>query len=202
MVVDNFDLIKPILHFEPSHKSIILVYLVSRKKDGNTKINGSNRVRTIKSYYFQSIEYLEEKMDEIRTICSAFNCRAYICIQPKLMKKVLFTLQRITMDGIEGMMSADNKIHLTGFLDSAVMKTTALAKYKYWVVDVDQEEKDSIIEQIKQRRHGEGEVIKAVLPTVQGWHIITTPFDSRDFEIENVEIKKSGLTLLYYTDEG
>ncbi len=202
MVIDNFDLIKPILHFEPSHKSIILVYLVSRKKDGNTKVNGSNRVRTIKSYYFQSIEYLEEKMDEIRTICSAFNCRAYICIQPKLMKKVLFTLQRITMDGIEGMMSADNKIHLTGFLDSAVMKTTALAKYKYWVVDVDQEEKDSIIEQIKQRRHGEGEVIKAVLPTVQGWHIITTPFDSRDFEIENVEIKKSGLTLLYYTDEG
>lgn len=202
MVVDNFDLIKPILHFEPSHKSIILVYLVSRKKDGNTKVNGSNRVRTIKSYYFQSIEYLEEKMGEIRTICSAFNCRAYICIQPKLMKKVLFTLQRITMDGIEGMMSADNKIHLTGFLDSAVMKTTALAKYKYWVVDVDQEEKDSIIEQIKQRRHGEGEVIKAVLPTVQGWHIITTPFDSRDFEIENVEIKKSGLTLLYYTDEG
>lgn len=202
MVIDNFNLIKPILHFEPSHKSIILVYLVSRKKDGNTKVNGSNRVRTIKSYYFQSIEYLEEKMGEIRTICSAFNCRAYICIQPKLMKKVLFTLQRITMDGIEGMMSADNKIHLTGFLDSAVMKTTALAKYKYWVVDVDQEEKDSIIEQIKQRRHGEGEVIKAVLPTVQGWHIITTPFDSRDFEIENVEIKKSGLTLLYYTDEG
>lgn len=202
MVIDNFDLIKPILHFEPSHKSIILVYLVSRKKDGNTKVNGSNRVRTIKSYYFQSIEYLEEKMNEIRTICSAFNCRAYICIQPKLMKKVLFTLQRITMDEIEGMMSADNKIHLTGFLDSAVMKTTALAKYKYWVVDVDQEEKDSIIEQIKQRRHGEGEVIKAVLPTVQGWHIITTPFDSRDFEIENVEIKKSGLTLLYYTNEG
>lgn len=202
MVIDNFNLIKPILHFEPSHKSIILVYLVSRKKDGNTKVNGSNRVRTIKSYYFQSIEYLEEKINEIRTICSAFNCRAYICIQPKLMKKVLFTLQRITMDGIEGMMSADNKIHLTGFLDSAVMKTTALAKYKYWVVDVDQEEKDSIIEQIKQRRHGEGEVIKAVLPTVQGWHIITTPFDSRDFEIENGEIKKSGLTLLYYTNEG
>lgn len=32
MIVDNIDLIKPLLHFEPNHKSIILVWLVSRKK--------------------------------------------------------------------------------------------------------------------------------------------------------------------------
>ena len=47
MVVNNFETIKNILNFDG--KSVYLVWLVMRNKDGNTQAKGNNRNRTIKS---------------------------------------------------------------------------------------------------------------------------------------------------------
>ena len=76
--VNNFDLITPYLNFAPNNRSIILVWLVSREKDGSTKVKGSNRVRTIKSYHFQSMEHFLEKKEEIITICKTFKGIIYL----------------------------------------------------------------------------------------------------------------------------
>ena len=201
MIVNNIDLIKPLLHFEPNHKSVILVWLVSRKKDGSTKVLGSNRVRTIKSYYIYSMDHLDEKLNEMKQLCSLFKCRAYICVQPKHINKVILNLHRISTDAIEGLFSADTKIHLNGFLDSAVAKSPAIAKYKYWVIDIDTQDREyinKIKEYILTCRSSSSDIILAEIPTVSGVHLITRPFDCSNFSFENAEVKKHGLTLLYY----
>ena len=56
--VNNFEQIKSLLDFDG--KSIYLVWLVLRNKDGNTEAKGNNRNRTIKSYYFQDMKHFEE----------------------------------------------------------------------------------------------------------------------------------------------
>ena len=76
MVVNNFETIKNILNFDG--KSVYLVWLVMRNKDGNTQAKGNNRNRTIKSYYFLTKEQLEARQEEIVKLCDLFNCRAYI----------------------------------------------------------------------------------------------------------------------------
>ena len=122
--VNNFDIITPQLNFASNNRSIVLVWLVSRKKDGSTKVKGSNRVRTIKSYHFQSMEHFLEKREEIITICKTFHCRAYICMNPKPLLKTLFTLQEIVMDTIKGTLDNTVPVSLKGVLDSAIMKTS------------------------------------------------------------------------------
>lgn len=71
--VNNFDKIKNLLKFDG--KSIYLVWLVLRNKDGNTSAKGNNRNRTIKSYYFQDMDHFLEREQEIIDICRVFNCR-------------------------------------------------------------------------------------------------------------------------------
>lgn len=67
--VNNFDLIVPHLRFADNLKSIILVWVVKRNKDGNTEAKGNNKNRTIKSYHFQSLEHFLDKRDEIISLC-------------------------------------------------------------------------------------------------------------------------------------
>ena len=90
--IDNFDAIIPHLEFAENLKSIILVWVVKRNKDGNTEAKGNNKNRTIKSYHFQDLEHLKEKKEEIIALCKEFNCRAYICMNPKPVLNVLFSL--------------------------------------------------------------------------------------------------------------
>lgn len=199
--VDNFDVIIPYLHFADNLKSIILVWVVKRNKDGNTEAKGNNKNRTIKSYHFQSLEHLQEKREEIISLCKEFNCRAYICINPKPILNVLFTLQGVVMDHIKEVIHHDAKISLKGMIDSAVMKAGTSGD-KLWVVDIDDRDEENVAtisDVVNNSRSGfEHNVIK-VLDTVHGYHLITHPFDTRYLNQihPSVEIKKEGLTLLY-----
>lgn len=201
--VNNFDIITPQLNFAPNNRSIVLVWLVSRKKDGSTKVKGSNRVRTIKSYHFQSMEHFLEKKDEIITICQTFHCRAYICINPKPLLKTLFTLQEIVMDTIKGTLDNTVPVSLKGVLDSAIMKTS-VKNDKLWVIDIDSKDEElvqKITKIVNNSRSGFSPNIICQVPTVNGIHLITHPFDIRDFHTnissQEAEIKKDALTLLY-----
>ena len=75
----------------------------------------------------------------------------------------------------------------------------APSRDKLWLIDVDGKAPDDpiigdIIEYIENHRGTH----YAVIPTVNGCHIITSRFDHRDFQFENCEIKRNAFTLLYY----
>ena len=131
--VNNFDKISNLLRFDGN--SVYLVWLVLRNKDGNTKAKGNNKNRTIKSYYFKDKDHFESRREEIITLCKTFNCRAYICVNPKPIKYVLHQLQnRLT----EVIFNHDNgqNVNFNSMIDSAIMKASC-QNDKLWVVDID-----------------------------------------------------------------
>ena len=197
--VNNFEQIKNLIEFDG--KSIYLVWLVLRNKDGNTKAKGNNRNRTIKSYYFQDLKHFEEREQEIIDICKMFNCRAYICLNNKPIENVLFEIQDNLTDRLRELMHGQT-IGINGMLDHAVMKAGTDGD-KRWIVDIDADESGLDEEMIK---HIEDDINTARsnffknvitrIPTAHGLHIVTYPFNTSDTKIGR-DVKKAGLTLLY-----
>lgn len=207
MVVNNFEEIKNILNFDG--KSVYLVWLVMRNKDGNTQAKGNNRNRTIKSYYFLTKEQLEMRQEEIIKLCDLFNCRAYIGINKKPMNKVLFQLQNTLTDYMQQYFGGNEFIpNIHALVDSSVMKCGTEGR-RMWIVDIDTKDRsqiEAIIRIINSCRSSFDCNVINELQTAHGVHLITHPFEIPQYEKlinENTdirefpEIKKEGLTLLY-----
>lgn len=205
-IVNNFSAIRDLVEFDG--KSVFLVIVVVRNKDGHPEAKGESKNRTITSYYFQTEKELMAKEQEITTLCRAFKCRAYICINKKPQMAVLFSLMDSIKERMKQTLYSKNKTGLYGIIGSAVMKTPCdNRKHKYWVVDVDT--KDTVVlEKIKEIINGKmsafSPVVVDTIPTAHGNHIITHPFrddtfaaDLKEAGIEVPEIKKDGLTLLF-----
>ena len=207
MVVNNFETIKNILKFDG--KSVYLVWLVMRNKDGNTQAKGNNRNRTIKSYYFLTKEQLESRQEEIIKLCDLFNCRAYIGINKKPMNKVLFQLQNTLTDYMQQYFGGNEFIpNIHALVDSSVMKCGTEGR-RMWIVDIDTKDRnqiEAIVRIINSCRSSFDCNVINELQTAHGVHLITRPFEIPMYEKlinENTEIrefpeiKKEGLTLLY-----
>lgn len=207
MVVNNFEAIKNILNFDG--KSVYLVWLVMRNKDGNTQAKGNNRNRTIKSYYFLTKEQLEMRHEEIIKLCDLFNCRAYIGINKKPMNKVLFQLQNTLTDYMQQYFGGNEFIpNIHALVDSSVMKCGTEGR-RMWIVDIDTKDRnqiEAIVRIINACRSSFDCNVINELQTAHGVHLITHPFEIPQYEklinenmdiCEFPEIKKEGLTLLY-----
>ena len=197
--INNFDKLRQFLAEETTFavdnkKSIIWIWVVMRAKD-----NAEHKERTIKSYHIQSLDDFDYKKDEIIELCKRYHCRAYICINPKPVLNVLFSLQSIVMENIKNEVNGGSSMLLKGMLDSAVMKSGSNGN-KFWIIDVDSEdaeEQTSIFNKVDNAQSGHDHNIIEQVKTVHGVHFITHPFDTRVLESTGVEAKKEGLTLLY-----
>ena len=197
--INNFDKLRQFLAEETTFaadnkKSIIWIWVVMRAKD-----NAEHKERTIKSYHIQSLDDFDYKKDEIIELCKRYHCRAYICVNPKPVLNVLFSLQSIVMENIKNEVNGGSSMLLKGMLDSAVMKSGSNGN-KFWIIDVDSEdaeEQTSIFNKVDNAQSGHDHNIIEQVKTVHGVHFITHPFDTRVLESSGVEAKKEGLTLLY-----
>ena len=197
--IDNFVKLRQFLAKETTFavdnkKSIIWIWVVMRAKD-----NAEHKERTIKSYHIQSLDDFDYKKDEIIELCKRYHCRAYICVNPKPVLNVLFSLQSIVMENIKNEVNGGSSMLLKGMLDSAVMKSGSNGN-KFWIIDVDSEdaeEQTSIFNKVDNAQSGHDHNIIEQVKTVHGVHFITHPFDTRVLESTGVEAKKEGLTLLY-----
>ena len=69
MIINNIELIKPFLTFE-SDDTYYHFQILKRKKDCEEHDKGrNNNARCLRSYYINSIEYLEDRFDEIQKLC-------------------------------------------------------------------------------------------------------------------------------------
>ena len=197
--INNFDKLRQFLAEETTFavdnkKSIIWIWVVMRAKD-----NAEHKERTIKSYHIQSLDDFDYKKDEIIELCKRYHCRAYICVNPKPVLNVLFSLQSIVMENIKNEVNGGSSMLLKGMLDSAVMKSGSNGN-KFWIIDVDSEdaeEQTSIFNKVDNAQSGHDHNIIEQVKTVHGVHFITHPLDTRVLESTGVEAKKEGLTLLY-----
>ena len=194
-MIDNLEQIKQLLNFE-NEGDFYMLYVFKRKKDQpEGERDNHQSVRTIKTYCVESIEYLEKRYDEIKQLCEMFKARAYIHVQKQNHKDV----------SLEMMMSLAERIkngqHIQkGLFDSVVgqIKTHE----KRWIVDVDTKDEvelDAVKFAINKFCRPEGDKVESVIPTKNGYHLITDRFDVMEFakHFPKTEIQKKNPTLLY-----
>ena len=192
-MIDNLELIKPLLSFE-NEGDFYMIYVFKRKKDQTTDKSNHQSVRTIKSYCVDSIEYLEKRYDEIQQLCEMFKARAYIHIQKQNHKDVALEMIPQIVKRIQS--SQINQKHV---FESVVGQLKTYEKR--WIVDIDTKDEEVVnqIANLVDMVRPEGSKIKAVIPTKNGYHLITERFDVVQFgkHYPEVDIQKKNPTLLY-----
>jgi len=194
-MINNIELIIPLLNFD-KEGDFYMLYVFKRKKDQpEGEKDNHQSVRTIKSYCITSIEYLEKRYDEIIQLCEMFKARAYIHIQKQNHKDVGMNMITEIVTRIQS-----GQINQKNVFDSVVgqIKTTE----KRWIVDIDDTCFSSIlkIDGFINTLRPEGNKVETLIPTKNGYHLITKRFDVMEFKKKypNIDIQKKNPTLLYY----
>lgn len=206
-MINNIDLIKPLLSFD-NEGDFYMLYIFKRKKDQpEGEKQSSQSVRTIKTYCVASLEYLEKCWDEITHLCEYFKARAYIYVQKQNHKDVGLSMLAELALRIKNGVIVHNHI-----FDSVVGQLKTYEKR--WIVDIDTKEYTYLLEIVNaiencqpysfKNNEKESKIIQTI-PTKNGYHLITKRFDVQEFNklltpLVNVipEIQKKNPTLLYY----
>lgn len=185
MEIDNFELLKNILDFSNSD-DFYMVMALRRGKDHGDKENYSAR-----EWVISRPERLDELKDEIITVCKRHGARAYLNPSPRSWRSTAFTMSHELLEKIR----EENYGHLHRLWVSAAAKSNG--SKKIWVIDVDKDQLSSL-PQIHDYLCGRMNLTTFDVPTKNGVHILTKPFDPREFlTFHAVELKKDSPTVLY-----
>ena len=205
-MTNNFDLYKEYITTEfansllPENDTYFVIELMRRGKD-NPDMPAANY--HFKNYYIRKPEDLDKYEQEIKSLCEMLHLRAYASVNIKSFKQV----------SLDTMAELARRIAHNDYRKNYAVFESCSGQYchsgdKQWVVDLDDcklhDEYSEIIKDLINSCKPDGDKIVTELPTKSGVHIITTPFDRKQFTelcekyyIYDVEIKKNHLTLLY-----
>ena len=200
-MINNIELIKPLLNFSEKG-DFYMLYVFKRKKDQpEGERDNHQSVRTIKTYCIESIDHLDRRWDEIVQMCEMFKARAYIHVQKQNHFDVSLSMMVALAERIQ-----NGNHNQKGLFDSVVGQIKT--QEKRWIVDVDSTSQhiqnmiSNIIEMVKPN---DGSKIITKIPTKNGVHLITKRFDVMEFNKqikergeEMPDIQKKNPTLLYY----
>ena len=194
MIVNNFDNLIELGLLEFKEGEFYLLQILQRRKE-NPELHGNNKV--IKTYYVDNLEYYQGIQEEVIKLCQFFNARAYIGINPRSYKNIaLYTLKELTDSIINEQYTAAKKAY-----------NSVCGQYttgdKKWIVDVDTKDENYIIKVTQEiNKCMPGNNVKALISTINGYHIITHPFNRKQLEpfmtANPLDIHKNNPTLLYY----
>ena len=192
-MIDNFEQIKSMLRFEEDY--FYFIQIIQRKKE-ILELGSNNRI--IRSYMISSLEKLEKNKAEIIQMCQMFNARAYIHLNRRKWSKIALECLRHNAELIA------NGQHdgIKSSLETVVGRHNCEPKgEKTWIVDIDEK-----LPQYTMQVEGdinviepEGLKVKSILPTKNGYHLITKPFNSQTFSerYPGIDIHKDSCTILY-----
>jgi len=199
-MVNNLESIKPLLDFS-NPNMFYFVQMIQRKKDASIgrgiKVQGTNNnSRTIKSYFISNMEYLHKVFPEMVKLCDLFNARASINLNRRDYRKTALRHLKLTTDNILN----NNQDKLYKSYDSTVGKNHDEPKNNSkWVVDIDKEEitfLPNITNCINLCEPFTGPKILTKVPSKTGLHLITKPFNRKQFkELLDQEMDKYTLKL-------
>ena len=196
-MINNLELIKPLLNFsEPG--DFYMLYVLKRKKDQPAEERDNHQsVRTVKTYCIESIDHLQRRWDEITQLCEMFKARAYIHVQKQNHRDVSLSMMVALAQRIH-----DGNSNQKSLFDSVVGQIKT--QEKRWIVDIDCTDWHAVTEvsQFINWLRPEGQKVEAVIPTRYGYHLITAKFDAKTFseKYPDIDIQKKNPTLLYYPD--
>ena len=193
-MIDNIEIIKTLLNFS-EQGDFYMLYVFKRKKDQpEGERDNHQSVRTIKTYCIESIDHLERRYDEIKQLCEMFKARAYIHVQKQNHKDVSLNMLSSLAERIR-----DGVSNQKGLFDSVVGQIKT--QEKRWIVDIDNKDIQELrnVQLTINKCKPEGPKTKYVIPTKNGFHLITDKFDVLEFKKQypEIDIQKKNPTLLY-----
>jgi hypothetical protein len=192
--IDNIEQIKKLLNFEKVG-DFYMLYVLKRKKDQpEGERDNHQSVRTIKSYCIESIEHLDRRYDEIKQLCEMFKARAYIHVQKQNHTDVSLNMMVALAQRIQ-----DGNHKQQGLFDSVVGQVKT--QEKRWIVDIDTTDYHAVTEvtQFITYLRPEGPKVEMVIPTKNGYHLITGRFDVKTFKekFPDIDVQRKNPTILY-----
>lgn len=172
--------------------------IIQRKKD--IEGLGCNN-RMLRAMMIDDDHPLDKYKEEIIGMCEYYQARAYINVGPKSKKKVAVQMLQDLAQCF-----AKNDFNYTKRLWNTAAGTVS-PFLKRWIIDCDitdeftMEDRQNVIN-IVHESNPEGYKMIGIIPTLHGYHIITTPFDLRRLKEEypNLDIHKNNPTVLYVPD--
>ena len=204
-MIDNFELIKPLLTF-PNDDIYYHLQILRRGKD-HPELPAANRM--IKAYFICSLESLDYVEQEIKDLCKFFGARAYINLAPKSIKKT--TMLQLKYLAERAYIGDYKKIWKSWNTCAGEIK----GEEPRWVVDYDypypeschtdddvwilKANIDSECEPVRMINGKYVSKILAEIPTKNGVHLITTSFNLQQFKerYPDIDVHKNNPTLLY-----
>ena len=194
-MINNLDIIKPLLNFT-DEGDFYMLYILKRKKDQpKDERDNHQSSRTIKTYCIDSLDYLESKYEEIIQLSELFKARVYIHIQKQNHKDVALDTMMLLAERIKNGQHNQNNL-----FESVVGKSKRMESR--WIVDIDDKDEKELAKTIAilDETRPEGNKVEAVIPTKSGYHLITKRFDVDMFRksYPQVDIQRKNPTLLYF----
>jgi hypothetical protein len=192
--INNFNLIKKIIEFKTKNLGdFFFIQILKRRKD-NPNMNKDMIV--IDVFFIKNEDELEDKKNRIIEICETNNARAYIHLNKRNMKKVALQTLRLVAENI-----ASEQYNIRNCYTSACGQYHS-DENKTWVIDIDNsiyKANDYINCIEKLEPINEESKILAIIPTKNGFHLISKPFRLDQFRImyPKVDIHKDNPTILY-----
>lgn len=180
--------------------SYFVIELIRRGKD-NPDAPAANY--HFKNYYIRKPEDLDKYENEIKTLCEVLRLRAYASVNIKSFKQVSLD----TMAELARRIANNDYWHNYSVFESC-SGSYCYSEDKTWIIDlddVDDKKVKKVYEILDHTKPYDTEKVIAQFPTKSGVHLITRPFDVKEFGLvyggcfndETVDIKKNHLTLLY-----
>lgn len=207
-MIDNFRILEPLLQFDNPGDCYFIQFLKRHKDNPEMKKNMVN----VDNLFIYSLDEYREKEELIKDIATRHNARAYIRVNRRNTEKLaLETMVKVS----KLILSKDYKSVKNAYLSAAGEFSSE--PIKRWVVDIDYPFKDeetrfSYVESLrnviiglhhqcnKNSKQGRYQILLDV-PTKNGLHIITNPFNLQAFRkvwTGPLDIHKDNPTILYH----
>lgn len=191
-MIDNFDKILPLLIDVWDTYTIPMsfhVQILQRSKDGHDKSS-----RLVTEWFVGSEQRIKFLMPAIKGLCETYEARCYINLNPKRDETVMWKMLKNTAERLE------TKSFTPYSMLSSAHDSCQGHGIKRWIVDIDNVtvNRSKLIVAINKCQSGQQKNFIVELPTKNGTHLITSPFDLSQLVLpEGVEVKKNNPTILY-----
>ena len=201
-MIDNFKLLRPAFQFK-SDDDFYFLQIIKRKKEHPDM---PKSVKVVHVFYITSLNKLDELEKEIKDLCTYHNARAYINLNKRSFKALAFQMLKQVTDCI---ISGEYQYVRKSFNTVCGRFHAEDKTDKKWIVDIDTKDECFMkhVKTVVTSCDPQGTKIHYEIPTKNGWHLITRPFNILQFQerfmiqdTENttlVDIHKNNPTVLF-----
>jgi hypothetical protein len=199
--MNNLEIIAPLLNFSDHEDKFYFIQIYKRRKDNPEMLRD---MEVMGNFYIYTEEQLYTKFPQIKKICDDNNARAYIRLNRRSDRKIaLQALSRLAA------MIASDQYKMRNLYDSIAGEFHSEID-KTWIIDIDYKDfegRQSILDTIHNAAHklqidAKKEPLMHIIPTKNGYHLITRPFNLKMLEPIRLggtrfDIHKDNPTILY-----